>query len=561
MLYVHSTSGKKRPVDLHEIEAWRSQTAPSSFLLFIHDSCHDIDFLIDTGAGYSIILSHVISNSKSFNTGTHHVSTIGGGTLEINRQLKTQIILGFSQLFEYNFVIAALPYGIIGADFLRYFNLCVDLNARTLFKSHDEEKFVPLIDEGVATEFTIESSQTSDTSILEKLKCQYPQVFEQATRCRKTKHSVVAYVETNTEVPVWSRSRRLAPGKFEALKREIKQLVTQGILAESHSSWASPIVMVKKPSGEYRLCADFVALNKILKVPRYAIPNINDFSAMAHGCSWFSSIDIKDAYYHIPVHPADSHQLTITTPIENFKYLFLPMGLAISSGYFQKLMNEVLSGLLQVFVYLDDIIIMSSSLEDHQRLLNLVFKRLEEHGLVVNLLSFLGHIVSSEGFKPTTTNVQAIVDYEKPRTKKQFRRFLGMIQFYNRFIPDCAKILGPLYFLTSTENRASRILWTPETDKYFARAKTAITEATILAHLNHEADSELITDASDRAVGAVLQQISCGKCQPLAFWSKALSPAQKTWSCFERSIKHFQYSLESCNFTLKTDRKPIVKKF
>ena len=298
-----SRSGKKRPVDFHEIEACRSQTAPSSPLLFIHDSCHDINFLIDAGASYSIVSSHVIDNSKSFNTGTYHVSTIGGGTLKINGQLKTQINLGFSQLFDYDFVIAALPYGIIGADFLRHFNLCVDLNAQTLFKSHDKKKFVSPIDEGVASEFTAQSSQASDTSILEKLKSQFPQVFEQATCFQKIKHSVVAHMETNTEVPVWYRSRRLAPDKFKALKREIKRLVTQGILPESHSPWTSPIVMVKKPSGEYRLCADFVTLNKILKVPRYAILNINDFSAMAHGCSWFSSIDIKDAYYHISVRP------------------------------------------------------------------------------------------------------------------------------------------------------------------------------------------------------------------------------------------------------------------
>ena len=247
MLYVHSTSGKKRPVDLHEIEAWRSQTAPSSPLLFIHDSCHDINFLIDTGASYSIIPSHVINNSKSFNTGTYQISTIGSGTLKIDEQLKTQINLSFSQLFDYDFVIAALPYGIIRADFLRYFNLYVDLNARTLFKSHDKEKFVSLIDEGVATEFTIKSSQASDTFILEKLKSQYPQVFKQVTRCRKIKHSVVAHVKINTEVPVWSNSRRLAPDKFEALKHEIKRLVTHGILAESHSPWASPIGMVKNP--------------------------------------------------------------------------------------------------------------------------------------------------------------------------------------------------------------------------------------------------------------------------------------------------------------------------
>ena len=172
---------------------------------------------------------------------------IGGGTLEIDGQLKTQITLGFPQLFEYNFIIAALPYGIIGADFLRYFNLYVDLNARTLFKSRDEEKFVPPIDESVAKEFTIESLRASDTSILEKLKSQYPQVFEEATRCRKIKYFIVAHVETNADVPVWSRSQRLAPDKFEALKREIKQLVTQGILTESYSLWASPIVMVKNP--------------------------------------------------------------------------------------------------------------------------------------------------------------------------------------------------------------------------------------------------------------------------------------------------------------------------
>ena len=220
----------------------------------------------------------------------------------------------------------------------------------------------------------------------------------------------------------------------------------------------------KKPSEEYRLCADFVALNKILKVPRYAILNINDFSAMAHGCSWFSSINIKDAYYHIPVRPADTHKLTITTPVGNFKYLFLPMGLATSSGYFQKLMNKVLSGLPQVFVYLEVTIIMSSSLEDHQRLLNLVFKRLKS-------MVSCKHKKMRIGCKPiillethsiicgSQTNVHQRAGHsllQETRTKKQLRRFLGMIQFYNRFIPNCAKILGPLYSLASTEPPVSR---------------------------------------------------------------------------------------------------------
>ena len=432
--------------------------------------------------------------------------------------------------------------------------MCVDLTARRLFQPPEIEKnFLP-IEEGIETDFTVQSSQQSSSSLLQYLKSHYPQVFNASTRSREIEHSITARVETTTEVSVWSRARRLAPDEFVALKQEVKHLVNRGILAKSQSAWASPIVMVKKPSGKYRLCADFVSLNKIL-VSRYALLNINDFSSMAHGCSWFSSVDIKDAYYHIPVDPADSHKLTITTHLGNYKYLSLPMGLATSSGCFQKLINEVLSGLLRVFVYLDDTIIMSPDLDDHRKLLSLVFERLQQHGLVVNdakcvfavkELSFLGHLVSAEGVKPTTKAVKAITDYVRPRTKRQLRRFLGMIQFYCRFIPDCAEILSPLYSLLSTGARMTHLLWSPETENCFLKAKQAMEKATVLAHLNYEANLELISDASDSAVGAVLQQISNGLRQPLAFWSKALTHSQRSWSCFERelfacyaAIKHF----------------------
>ena len=567
----------KRQVDLHELGARRLYASESSPLLFVRDTCYNIEFLIDTGAVYSFLPLWAVDASLLQPVSGHTISTIGGGSVLIEGQLKTQINLGFSQLFEFDFYAAKLPYGILGANFLRRFNLCIDLTAGRLFQPPKIEKFSLPIEEGIETDFTVQSSQQSSSSLLQHLKSHYPQVFNASTRSREIKHSITAHVETTTEVPVWSRARRLAPDKFVALKQEVKYLVNRGILAESQSAWASPIVMVKKPSGKYRLCADFVALNKILKVTRYALPNINDFSSMAHGCSWFSSMDIKDAYYHIPVDPADSHKLTITTPLGNYKYLYLPMGLATSSGYFQKLMNEVLSGLPRVFVYLDDIIIMSPDLDDHRKLLSLVFERLKQHGLVVNdakcvfavkELSFLGHLVSAEGVKPTTKNVKAITDYVRPRTKRQLRRFLGMIQFYCRFIPDCAEILSPLYSLLSSGARMTHLLWSPETENCFLKAKQAVEKATVLAHPNHEANLELVTDASDSAVGAVLQQVSNGLRQPLVFWSKALTHSQRSWSCFERelfacyaAIKHFQYFLEGRDFLLKTDHKPIVRKF
>ena len=167
--------------------------------------------------------------------------------------------------------------------------------------------------------------------------------------------------------------------------------------------------MVKKKSGGWRLCADFTQLNKLLKIQKYALSNINDFALIAHGCKWFSSINIADAYYNIPVNPLHKHKLTITTPLGNYCYNYLPMGLSSSSCYYQRLINEVVSGLPQVYYYLDDLIIMSQSYDEHVQLLRQVFSRLCEHGLVVkeskcffavHSLSFLGYQVSPEGLAP-----------------------------------------------------------------------------------------------------------------------------------------------------------------
>ena len=141
--------------------------------------------------------------------------------------------------------------------------------------------------------------------------------------------------------------------------------------------------MVRKKSGSWRLCADLINLNKVLKPKKYALPHVSDFISLAHGCNLFSSIDIADAYYNIRVRPEDRHKLTITT-LGNYQYNFLLIGLAFSSTYFQLLMNEVLSGLPHVFCYLDDVTAMFTTRLEHRQTLKAVFSRLREHGLVVN---------------------------------------------------------------------------------------------------------------------------------------------------------------------------------
>ena len=194
---------------------------------------------------------------------------------------------------------------------------------------------------------------------------------------------MIADFHTLTDTPISLSARRLNPEQYQALKVELKRLIFQGVLERSQSPWTSPIVMVKKKSGGWSMCADFTQLNKLLKIQKYALPNINDFASIAHGCKWLSSIDIADAYYNIPVNPLHKHKLTITTPLGNYCYNYLPMGLSSSSCYYQRLMNEVVSGLPQVHCCLDDLIIMSQSYDEHVQLLRQVFSRLCKYGLVV----------------------------------------------------------------------------------------------------------------------------------------------------------------------------------
>jgi len=280
----------------------------------------------------------------------------------------------------------------------------------------------------------------TDSAILSHFKYQFPAVFDPTMRSKSVLHSVEATIETIDDKVVRTKGCRLSSEKFLAMKSEIKRLHDAGIIEPSHSEFSTPIVMVAKKNSTFRLCANLTQLNKILKTH---IPNVQDFTNTAHSCRYFTTLDIKDAYYSIPVKQSDKHKLTISTPLGNFQYNFLPMGLATSSCFYQKLMNEVISGLPQVFAYLDDLIIMSQTKEEHLRTLQCLFSRLQTHGLVVNeakckfrvsSLNFLGHKVSASGISPSKVKVQAIRQFQQPSKKKQLMRYLGMYQCYNKFV-------------------------------------------------------------------------------------------------------------------------------
>ncbi|GFU25265.1 retrovirus-related Pol polyprotein from transposon 297 [Trichonephila clavipes] len=352
---------------------------------------------------------------------------------------------------------------------------------------------------------------------------EYPDLSNPSLISKSASHGTVHHIITTGPL-VTARPRRLHPKLYDAVKVEFEFLLAQGIIRPSKSPWSSPLHVVPKSDSTVRPVGDYRQLNSVTEFDSYPMPYLNDFAHALHGKKIFSKIDIFKAFHQIPIAECDIPKIAVTTPWGLYEYTHLCFGLVNAPQTFMRFMHEVLRGLSFCFVYLDDILCYSENAEEHRSHLRTIFQRLSSYGLKLNIskcvfgvteLIFLGHLITPDGIKPLPDKVQAVLDYKQPETVGSLRKFLGLLNFYRRFLPKAAE---QQYLLSE-----------------FLKGSKALADAALLAHPSPSAPLALHVDASDYAIGGALHQVVDSELQPLAFFSRKLTSSEKSYSAYDRS--------------------------
>ena len=362
-----------------------------------------------------------------------------------------------------------------------------------------------------------------------------------------------------------------SPKDLDAIRAHLDAGLKAGTIQQSVSPFGAMMFVVPKKDGSPRIVVDYRALNEITVKNAYPLPLIDELFDRVAGAKYFTSIDLRDGFYQIALPPGDREKTAFRTRFGSYEYTVLPMGLCNAPGTFMQLMNDSFRDMLDKWVlcFLDDILIFSRTEEEHLRHLRAVLQRLRERKLYIKLkkcefmqqeVSFLGHRIGADGLRVAPDKVGAVQQWPQPKNVSDVRSFLGLANFYRRFVKDYSRIALPLTQLTR-EVTGGGFTWGTEQQAAFDALKVALCAPPVLLVPDHSKPFVLNCDACKYAIGATLQQDHGNGLQPVAFFSAKMSDAERNYNVREqefmalfRACQHWRHYLHGTQpFTLLSD--------
>ena len=377
--------------------------------------------------------------------------------------------------------------------------------------------------------------------------------------------------------PIFQRAYRAPLTKRQVIDDAVDEMLSDGVISPSNSPWASPVTLAPKKDGGYRVCIDYRRMNAVTKKDRYPLPHIQDIFDTVGCGKIFTTLDLKSGYWQLPVAEADREKTAFVCHRGQFQYNRVSFGLANAPSFFQRTMNHILAPLLGkcVLIYIDDLVIYSSSKAQHLRDLEQVFVLLDQFNLKLKRskcefgkprVELLGYQIDARGIAPLPEKTAAIRDLPAPRNLKTTRSFLGLANYYRQCMPNYAHIAEPMVNLM---RKGIDFNWTNQHDAAFQSLKGLLVSSHVMAHPDVHKPYKLYTDACDYAIGGILCQVDDqGVERVIQYISHQLNPVQRRWATIEKEAYAVVYALQKlrpyllgADFVVYTDHKPLKSLF
>lgn len=526
--------------------------------------------ILDTGASHTFVSKDFVDKYKFkiSSTSTHTVTIADTSEAAVMGSTTLRFIIQNKEFAWKCLVLSSLPFTIVlGSDFIKHARMVIDLHNQCYYFGNNKEVIFPF--DANPTLCLLQGLNRDRRIQLHAMLNEFTDVL--VDRVGKT-NAVQCKLEVSSK-PIAQKAYKESPAKHKIIKKHVKEMLDLGVIRPSESEWASPVAL-QKENGEYRFCLDYRTLNRNTKSDPFPIPRFEAVIQRLSAAQFISKIDLKKGYWQIEMHPESIPYTAFICEDGKFEFTRMPFGLKTAPSVFQRFVNTLLGRAKGNFAdgYLDDILVYSSTWEEHLDHLRFVLTQLQHANLTANIkkcsfaqpvVEYLGYLITSDGVRINPEKISPIMDYPVPRTTKDVKRFLGLCGWYRQYVPHFATLIEPL---NDCLRKGKKFIWDYEQQQAFNTIKQLIADATALSLPDFEKKFILRTDSSDVGLGAVLAQIDKNDVeQPIAFASRTLSKAERSYHATEKeclgivwALKKFTPYLDGQEFELQTDNRALT---